>query len=411
MSADSKTASNLTCSIQSAADCGGGQGAPNKLFAGATDGPATGVTSWATTREVPDLLRLLLLFLLYVQTAMCESQSGVEYLGEGTIQYTYFGPSAAVVGETERRFRFGVTDDMWAAQTVLSHLWFQGEALSTDTELTLSAWTDGDRVYEMRRFNTNLLAGRNEASATIHPGRVPVGLDQTLHDLWIGLGSAAYFQGLGDTKEGFIFPLVALPYQKSYAGDFRVLAAWRLNPVVPHVPKDVAFTDWRADQISTPPESDRWTITNSHLLVDTWTNVSGLVLPRSFTVHHFVRSGEAPLLRARSHVTVTNYQPQVSPALFNKTVSGQTLVRDNRFLQLDGGIHPEHFTYWVSNRWLSDKEVRNAYNVFAAAQAAPPSKRVPFWLVVVIGALAAAPLVLMIRRTHTHSPLRPPSNK
>jgi hypothetical protein len=372
----------------------------NKLFAGATDGPATGVTSWATTTWVPDPLRLLLLFLLYMPTATWESQSGVEYLSEGTIQYTYFGPSAEVVGETQRRFRFGVKDNMWAALTVLSHLWFQGEALPTDTELSLSAWTDGDTVYEVRRFDTNLLAGRNEASATIHHGRVPVGFDQTLHDLWIGLGSAAYFQSLGDIREGFIFPLVALPHQQSYAGDFRVLAAWRLNPVVPHVPEDVTFTDWRADQVSTPPASGRWTITNSHLLVDTWTNVSGLELPRSFTVHHFVRSGEGPLLRARSHVTVTNYDPQISPALFEQTVSGQTVVRDNRFLQLDGGTHPDHFTYWVSNRWLSDKEVRNAYDVFAAAQAPTPSKRVPVWLVVIFGALAAAPLVLMIRRMH-----------
>lgn len=326
--------------------------------------------------------------------------SAVEYLGEGTVQYVYFGPSMHILGETERQFSFGVIDGRWAAHTELKRLRFQGQPLSTDKELSLGSWTDGSLVHQLHRFNTNFMSGRNEASAVIHPGEVPVGFNQMLHDLWIGLGSATYFQSLGEVTEGYALPLVAMPDQASYAGDLRVWAGWRLRHATPHLSEEVAFTESRADRSAAPSRTNPWAVTNSHFLVESWTNVSGLELPRSFTVRHFVPSNGGPFLRARSEVTVTNYHMLDAQAFFDPPLPGQPLVRDNRFLVSDGARQSNHFTYWISNRWLSPREVQHAYAAFnlAAADAAQPGKRLPHWVVVMFGVLATASLLLIVRK-------------
>jgi hypothetical protein len=356
-----------------------------------------------------DLWKAHLALLLYTGAAASTCQiafSAVEYLGEGTVQYVYFGPSMEILGETERHFSFGVVDGRWAVHTELNRLRFQGQPLSTEKELSLSSWTDGSMVYQLHRFNTNFMSGRNEASAVIHPGEVPVGFNQMLHDLWIGLGSAAYFQSLGGVTEGFVFPLVATPDQAEYSGDFRVCASWRLQPTEPYLPIEVAFTESRADRVADPSSTEPSAFTNSHFLVESWTNLSGLKLPRSFTVRHFVLSNEEPLLRARSEVTVTNYHMLNAQAFFDPPLPGQTLVRDNRFLYSDGARQSDHFTYWISNRWLSPREVRHAYAAFnlAATDAAQPGKRLPHWVVVAFGVLATASLVLIVRKARPPRP-------
>lgn len=210
------------------------------------------------------------------------------------------------------------------------------------------AASDSTNFYQISAFPRP--GGGSSMGARIGPGDVPFGLSDPKYILlWYAFGSSCYFQSL---EQSFVNPPTVLLGEAQYAKDFRVLASWQLHDSIPHLPKMIAFDGsarhtLKADQLTAPV----WHFTNCTLVVQEFTNVGDLVLPKLIVAKYFGSNSPnhaRPVLLGGLDVHMTSFQRWVSVDTFRPAITKETLISDMRTISSNTpfGIASRELSSW-----------------------------------------------------------------
>ena len=291
-------------------------------------------------------------------------------------------------GDQRRNFRFSFDGLKWRSITVPT----SGEQMKSTARFDTGS--DGTNVYQLmvipdalvrqkqqereKRFEEKRKVGekvkedpRVDDYAVVLSGSVPEFSGDFASILWLAFGSAEYFK---TNQSGRIGEFTGKYFWGKITPPPSLKAKWTLQPELPGVPTDLTIFNegFRYEdrgkgigqKYPLDPPFDRGYL-DAHYEVTAWTNAGEMTLPLEFELTRVQRNPNAKdptdiIISSVHSAVVTNVQVEHQDMNSDSFVPGigrVTVSRDKRF---QDGTNPIVVTHLLSNRWLTESEVRNS---------------------------------------------------